>query len=299
MSIATRTPDDVRLNDPQGRQQLFGPHPARGLLAGGLERQHRAEMPERGSAVARQVVGLGDQLGRHDVASLSDVRRSEPRDTTFVTPSRCSVRAGRGEGAMADHPPQGSLRLAELVAALSLGVDLGFGQPMEHVLRQSRIALRLAELAGLGRRATLGRLLHLVAGQRRLPFRRARAGEVVRRRHRDEVAQVRPSAAQRRGRGGDAAAGRAGTTAAGPVQGRAGVRGVRRPRPRRHDQQARGGRAVAGLRARAAGGGPGGRGRLLRAVGRAGLARCACGVPRSRSLRDWPSSRSSSRSPTG
>ena len=41
-------------------------------------------------------------------------------------------------------------RLAELVAALSLGVDLGFGQPMEHVLRQCLIALRLAEAAGLG-----------------------------------------------------------------------------------------------------------------------------------------------------
>jgi hypothetical protein len=27
------------------------------------------------------------------------------------------------------------VRLAELVAALSLGIDLGFGQPMEHVLR--------------------------------------------------------------------------------------------------------------------------------------------------------------------
>src|SRR5438045_8430154 len=38
-----------------------------------------------------------------------------------------------------------SLRLAELVAALSLGIDLGFGQPMEHVLRQCLIALRLAE----------------------------------------------------------------------------------------------------------------------------------------------------------
>jgi HD-GYP domain-containing protein (c-di-GMP phosphodiesterase class II) len=37
------------------------------------------------------------------------------------------------------------VRLAELVAALSLGVDLGFGQPMEHVLRQCLIALRLAE----------------------------------------------------------------------------------------------------------------------------------------------------------
>jgi HD-GYP domain-containing protein (c-di-GMP phosphodiesterase class II) len=41
------------------------------------------------------------------------------------------------------------MRLAELVAALSLGVDLGFGQPMEHVLRESMIALRLADRIGL------------------------------------------------------------------------------------------------------------------------------------------------------
>jgi HD-GYP domain-containing protein (c-di-GMP phosphodiesterase class II) len=39
--------------------------------------------------------------------------------------------------------------LAELVAALSLGIDLGFGQPMEHVLRQCLIALRLAERLSL------------------------------------------------------------------------------------------------------------------------------------------------------
>jgi HD-GYP domain-containing protein (c-di-GMP phosphodiesterase class II)/DNA-binding CsgD family transcriptional regulator len=41
------------------------------------------------------------------------------------------------------------VRLAELVAALSLGVDLGFGQPMEHVLRQCLIALKLADRIGL------------------------------------------------------------------------------------------------------------------------------------------------------
>ena len=41
------------------------------------------------------------------------------------------------------------VRLAELVAALSLGIDLGFGQPMEHVLRQCLIAVRLAEGLGL------------------------------------------------------------------------------------------------------------------------------------------------------
>src|SRR3954452_24361446 len=40
-------------------------------------------------------------------------------------------------------------RMAERVAALSLGIDLGFGQPMEHVLRQCLIALRLADAIGL------------------------------------------------------------------------------------------------------------------------------------------------------
>jgi len=49
---------------------------------------------------------------------------------------------------MASEPDRAHVRLAELVAALSLGIDLGFGQPMEHVLRQCLIALRLAE--GLG-----------------------------------------------------------------------------------------------------------------------------------------------------
>ena len=51
-----------------------------------------------------------------------------------------------GMASQADRQP---VRLAELVAALSLGIDLGFGQPMEHVLRQCLIALRLAERIGL------------------------------------------------------------------------------------------------------------------------------------------------------
>jgi HD-GYP domain-containing protein (c-di-GMP phosphodiesterase class II) len=46
-------------------------------------------------------------------------------------------------------PDRAHVRLAELVGALSLGVDLGFGQPMEHVLRQCLIALRMAERVGL------------------------------------------------------------------------------------------------------------------------------------------------------
>src|SRR5436190_10809678 len=45
-------------------------------------------------------------------------------------------------------PPKGNVRLAELVATLSLGTDLGLGQPMEHVIRQCLIALRLSERLG-------------------------------------------------------------------------------------------------------------------------------------------------------
>jgi DNA-binding CsgD family transcriptional regulator len=41
------------------------------------------------------------------------------------------------------------VRLAELLAALSLATDLGMGQSMEHMLRQCLIALRLAERLGL------------------------------------------------------------------------------------------------------------------------------------------------------
>jgi HD-GYP domain-containing protein (c-di-GMP phosphodiesterase class II) len=52
-----------------------------------------------------------------------------------------------GHGAVA--PGRTDVRLADLVAALSLGIDLGFGQPMEHVLRQCLIALRLADRMGL------------------------------------------------------------------------------------------------------------------------------------------------------
>ena len=43
------------------------------------------------------------------------------------------------------------VRLAELVAALSLATDLGLGLPQEHVLRQTVIARRLAAAAGLPR----------------------------------------------------------------------------------------------------------------------------------------------------
>ena len=44
-----------------------------------------------------------------------------------------------------------SLRLAELVAAFTLAVDLGLGQPMEHVLRSWLIAARLGSHVGVKR----------------------------------------------------------------------------------------------------------------------------------------------------
>ena len=46
---------------------------------------------------------------------------------------------------MGESAQAGDARLAEILGALSLGIDLGFGQPVEHVLRQCLIALRLAE----------------------------------------------------------------------------------------------------------------------------------------------------------
>src|SRR5260221_14734682 len=40
------------------------------------------------------------------------------------------------------------VRLAELLPVMARGADLGMNQPMEHVLRQSLIALRLGGLLG-------------------------------------------------------------------------------------------------------------------------------------------------------
>jgi hypothetical protein len=43
--------------------------------------------------------------------------------------------------------------LAELVATLSLVADLGMGRPMERVLRQTVVAMRLGAAAGVGQAA--------------------------------------------------------------------------------------------------------------------------------------------------
>jgi HD-GYP domain-containing protein (c-di-GMP phosphodiesterase class II) len=50
---------------------------------------------------------------------------------------------------MAEPAARSGVRLAELLAVLSLATDLGMGQPMEHVLRQCLISLRLARCLGL------------------------------------------------------------------------------------------------------------------------------------------------------
>jgi HD-GYP domain-containing protein (c-di-GMP phosphodiesterase class II) len=42
------------------------------------------------------------------------------------------------------------VRLAEVMAAMSLVTDLGFGQPPEHMLRSAHIAMRLGDRLGLG-----------------------------------------------------------------------------------------------------------------------------------------------------
>jgi HD-GYP domain-containing protein (c-di-GMP phosphodiesterase class II) len=47
------------------------------------------------------------------------------------------------------HGSTKGLRKAELLAAISLAIDLGLGQPMEHMLRSSLISTRIAERMGL------------------------------------------------------------------------------------------------------------------------------------------------------
>ena len=55
-------------------------------------------------------------------------------------------------GPVAGRRADEEVRLAELLACLSLATDLGLGQPEEHVLRQTVIATRLASLAGMSQR---------------------------------------------------------------------------------------------------------------------------------------------------
>src|SRR5580704_3571670 len=62
------------------------------------------------------------------------------------SPHRSGLRRGRRYGPdMADS----GVRLTEVLVALSLATDLGFGQPAEHMLRSARISMRLGGRLGL------------------------------------------------------------------------------------------------------------------------------------------------------
>ena len=52
--------------------------------------------------------------------------------------------------------PHSSIRLAELMAALSLATDLGLGQPLEFALSACVLAVRLAEQSGYSLEARRG-----------------------------------------------------------------------------------------------------------------------------------------------
>jgi HD-GYP domain-containing protein (c-di-GMP phosphodiesterase class II) len=65
------------------------------------------------------------------------------RARTGLTAGRSGFR--RTLLAVASSISRSKVRLAELVALLSLGTDLGLGQPMEHMIRACLIALRLGE----------------------------------------------------------------------------------------------------------------------------------------------------------
>jgi HD-GYP domain-containing protein (c-di-GMP phosphodiesterase class II) len=68
---------------------------------------------------------------------MSDVRRRQPIDTTLVT-------------IMVDRQlNQARVRLAEVVASLCLATDLATGQPLEHGLRRTLLAVWLGEACGL------------------------------------------------------------------------------------------------------------------------------------------------------
>src|SRR3954447_15554581 len=73
-------------------------HPAAVWLAGGLERQQCAEIPERGSAIARQVVGLRDQLGVTLHLLVGCVLRAATRPGSRYTVAGFSVPAAPTPG---------------------------------------------------------------------------------------------------------------------------------------------------------------------------------------------------------
>ena len=131
------------------------------------------------------------------------------------------------------------VRLAELVAALSLGIDLGFGQPMEHVLRQCLIALRLAEGMGLDeeqRAVVYYTALLINVGCHSDAHEQAKwfGDDIALKSIKYDHEPQEPAD----GRHGDAVP-RLRAPAAAPISARARVRALRAPRGRRHDRPPR------------------------------------------------------------
>jgi HD-GYP domain-containing protein (c-di-GMP phosphodiesterase class II) len=81
----------------------------------------------------------------HRVNTRSSVSGPSARGRVEALESR-AVAGGRRVALMVDGRVAG-VRLAELVASLSVATDLALGQPQEHILRQTVIATRLARLA--------------------------------------------------------------------------------------------------------------------------------------------------------
>jgi hypothetical protein len=66
---------------------------------------------------------------------------------------RASQAATERENGVVASDSQRPATLAELVATLSLVADLGMGRPMERVLRQTVVAMRLGAAAGMDQAA--------------------------------------------------------------------------------------------------------------------------------------------------
>ena len=147
-----------------------------------------------------------------------------------------SVQVVKGDSA----PDRARVRLAELVAALSLGVDLGFGQPMEHVLRQCDDLVAPCRNARVGRGRSIRRLLHGPAWSTWvvIPTRTSRpSGSATT--SRSSPTSTTTSWEPEWGPGHDAIAGQREPTAA-PLPSRRRVRRLWSPRHEQHDRPALG-----------------------------------------------------------
>ena len=112
-----------------------------------------AAQADRHERLLRAIQRLEIEWAQQGLQPDTHVRRGRGRDRRRRRRPRAAAVSSRALPvrlpAVATAANSERVRLAELVAALSLGIDLGFGQPMEHVLRQCLIALRLAERLGL------------------------------------------------------------------------------------------------------------------------------------------------------